>query len=754
MRTIALIALLILPFIGVSQSKLDSLNKVWLDDSQPDTARLKAVNAMAWKYVFSAPDSTLKISEKALLFAKSVGQRKYEANALNDQGVAYLVKSDYPNALQRFTDALAIYRELEDTKHIGLALNNIGLVYNGQAEYDEALDYFKQSLKVRETIKDSTGIGTSLHVIGNIYQSKGDYAYAMDYYNKSLVIKEKTGDKRGIANTYNNIGLLYKEQEIYQEAYQYFYNSIKIKEEIKDDYGLAVSKSNIGEILYLRKQYEPALDYLNESIEAQKILDDKEGMAINYGHIGNVYRGLNEYEKAMENFILSKEIREEIGDKKGIANVLIGIALNYLAQGKTTQALENAKQALSLSKELGINKETMDAAQILYQAYKAIGNNVKALEAHEEYTLYKDSVSYIQNERELISREFKANYERQALSDSLEYAKQQEIAELEFETELDKARTRQYALYMGLALLLALGLTAFMAYRNKRHDNLVISAQKKKVEEQKELVEEKNQKIWDSITYAQRIQTAILPPMRMMKEALPDSYIIYLPKDLVAGDFFWLEKVGTTTLFAVADCTGHGVPGAIVSVVCHNALNRSVREFGLTEPAQILDKTRELVIETFEKSEEEVKDGMDIALCSYNKRTKKLQYAGANNSLYHITTINGEVDERAVKNETHFVNEIKADRQPIGRHLKPSPFTNHTLKLNTGDSIILFSDGFADQFGGAEGKKYKYKPFKELLLSLYDKPMEEQKALVLQAFNDWKGAEEQIDDVCIMGLRV
>lgn len=742
------------PLIGVSQSKLDSLQKVWRDDSQPDSSRVNALNTIGWNYVFSQPDSTIKLAYKAILFAKSTEQKGGQATALNQLGVAYLVQSKYDSALTCFKQSYEMFMALGQKRNIGVALNNIGLVYNGQSDFDKALDYFEQSLEVRESIKDSMGIGTSLHVIGNVYQSKGDYAYAMDYYQKSLAIKKKTGDKRGIANTYNNIGLLYKEQNIYQEAYQYFYNSIKLKEEIKDDYGLAVSKSNIGEVLHLRKQYEPALDYLNESLETQKLLNDKEGMGINYGHIGNVYRALKEYDKAMENFLLSKEIREEIGDKKGLAEVLTGIAINHLEQGNTIEAIENARKALALSKVLGVNRESMDAAQVLYQGYKKTGNNALALEAHEEYSLYKDSVNYINNERELLGQEYKADYERKALTDSLEFAKQQEMAELEFQTELDKAKMRQYALYMGLALLLALGLTAFMAYRNKKHDNQIISAQKQKVEEQKELVEEKNQKIWDSITYAQRIQSAILPPVRMVKEAFPESYIIYLPKDLVSGDFFWMENIGTTTLFAVADCTGHGVPGAIVSVVCHNALNRSVREFGLTEPAKILDKTRELVIETFDKSEQEVKDGMDIALCSYNKRTKELQYAGANNSLYCITTIGIELDEKAVSNETHYVNEIKADRQPIGKHEKSKPFTNHTLRLNSGDVIVLFSDGFADQFGGDEGKKFKYRPFKELLLSLYAKSMEDQQTLVLKAFEDWKGSEEQVDDVCVMSFRV
>jgi serine phosphatase RsbU (regulator of sigma subunit)/streptogramin lyase len=253
-------------------------------------------------------------------------------------------------------------------------------------------------------------------------------------------------------------------------------------------------------------------------------------------------------------------------------------------------------------------------------------------------------------------------------------------------------------------------------------------------------IEEKNHEITDSISYAKRIQFAILPPPSFFKEQMGESFVLYQPKDIVAGDFYWLNKWGDKVLFAAADCTGHGVPGAMVSVVCHGALNRSVREFDLGEPAKILDKTREIVIETFEKSEEDVKDGMDIALCALDRKKGVLEFSGANNSLYIIKK--GELEE------------VKADKQPIGKYEFAQPFVNNEIKVEKGTIIYLFSDGFADQFGGEKGKKLKYKPFKEILLSICDKPMVEQKAILQQKFDDWKGEFEQVDDVCIIGVRL
>lgn len=246
----------------------------------------------------------------------------------------------------------------------------------------------------------------------------------------------------------------------------------------------------------------------------------------------------------------------------------------------------------------------------------------------------------------------------------------------------------------------------------------------------------KHEEITDSINYAKRIQRAILPSERLISDLLSNSFVLYLPKDVVAGDFYWLEKTDNEILFAVADCTGHGVPGAMVSVVCNNALNRAVKEYKCTIPGEILDKTRSLIIEEFEKSEEEVKDGMDIALCSLVG--DKLTYAGAHNPLLIVR--NGELIE------------IKANKQPIGKYDKLQAFTTHEVQLQKGDRIYLFSDGYIDQFGGEFGKKLKSKYFKELILSFQAKTIEHQKELFENAFKNWKGNYDQVDDICLIGI--
>jgi len=276
-----------------------------------------------------------------------------------------------------------------------------------------------------------------------------------------------------------------------------------------------------------------------------------------------------------------------------------------------------------------------------------------------------------------------------------------------------------------------------------------------------EQLEEKSNEITDSIKYAKRIQEAILPPVKLVKEHLEQSFILYKPKDIVAGDFYWMESVGDVVYFAAADCTGHGVPGAMVSVICNNGLNRSVREFCLRKPSEILNKTRELVIQEFEKSEEEVKDGMDISLCALNTKTNELEWAGANNPLWIVSSNVGQVarsfpDQASDSSfeTSDLLFEVKANKQPIGKYGLETPFTNHSIQLEKGDTIYIFSDGYPDQFGGENGKKYKSGNFKKTLVRLSKETIEKQKQMLDQEFESWRGSIEQIDDVCVIGVRV
>lgn len=278
-----------------------------------------------------------------------------------------------------------------------------------------------------------------------------------------------------------------------------------------------------------------------------------------------------------------------------------------------------------------------------------------------------------------------------------------------------------------------------LALQNEKLEQQV-TERTKEINGQKHLLQEKNKEITDSINYAQRLQQAILPPIKFITENFPNNFVFYKPKDIVAGDFYWAEEIGDLFFIAAADSTGHGVPGAIVSVVCSNALNRTVKEFGMSETGKILDKARELVVETFSKSNTEVKDGMDISLLCFDKQNQKVFWSGANNPLWYIHDMK--------------LMEIKADKQPIGKTDNPKSFTTQEIEYKINTTFYLFTDGLADQFGGPKGKKFKYKQFEQLLLSINEKSMQEQSIIINQKFEEWKGELEQIDDVCVIGMKI
>ncbi len=571
---------------------------------------------------------------------------------------------------------------------LATAVNNQGIIYNDKGEIPKALKSFLRSLKIQERIGDKDGAATTINNIGTIYHLQGNTEKTLEYLEKSLVMRKELGDKKGIAQSYNNLGSFYYKLTDNPKALSYFKKALKVNEEIENKEGIAYSLANIGNVY----------DFDNKLI------------------------GLNYHKRSLE-------IRKEIGDKKGIAIDLYSVGHSLFILGKHSEALSYAKESYKIGSELGYPDYIQKAALLLSQVYRASKNYKDGWDFYKIHINLRDSIVNVNNKNMAVRQGEKYEYEKEKAIRNAEHNKQLEVI---YERE-QKQKVISYAVAGGLILALVFGFFFMNRLRVTRKQKLII-------EEQKDLVDEKNQEITDSITYAKRIQEALLPPSGELNSKLKEGFIYYKPKDIVAGDFYWLEQIGDVVLYAAADCTGHGVPGAMVSVVCNNALNRAVREYKLTNPALVLDKVRELVVETFEKSDQEVKDGMDIALCAINFKTNKLEFAGANNPLY------------VVRNNEVLVT--RGDKQAIGRFSGNNKFKSHEIDLEKGDTIYTFTDGYPDQFGGEKGKKFMYKPFRELLLSLSLKPVEEQEQILGDTFENWKGDLEQIDDVCVIGVRV
>jgi serine phosphatase RsbU (regulator of sigma subunit) len=353
------------------------------------------------------------------------------------------------------------------------------------------------------------------------------------------------------------------------------------------------------------------------------------------------------------------------------------------------------------------------------------------------------------------------------------------VPEDDFMSEVNRTRV---VIVAGFLLVLILTLLVIRGYNQKQKAYALLEVQNKQIIQQKEeietnrdeialqrdKIEEQRNEITDSIRYSKRIQTAVMPPESLIKSILPSHFVFFRPKDIVSGDFYWVHKAEDVIMWASVDCTGHGVPGAIMSIIGYNGINRAVREYHLTNPGDALDKLNRIVAETFRQeqaevedasfSEAKIRDGMDISLCAYNTKRGTLEYAGANNPLYLVRSkhrpliVNGMSSSPDIENDEYAFFEIKADRQPIGTYDNTRKFTNNLLNVEKGDSLYTFSDGFEDQFGGNSGKKFMSKRFKSLLMSLQNLPVEERQKTIEDTFLSWKGAFEQVDDVLIFGV--
>lgn len=568
-----------------------------------------------------------------------------------------------------------------------------------------------------------------------MYDEHGKYSESIESYIKASNYSKKAGDKSAVARAEANIGIVLRKIKKNREALDYFGRSLEYFKG-KHAYFEMVLTTNIG-ICYLNLNVNDT-GLIYEKAAYKLMLDNKLDDSNVYGNLGLAYVKNNDYKKAEE--LVSKCLerkRKENNDSSTIAVWCENLGDIYLNTGRYKEAVKLLEEAVGWFGENKYLHESTYAFSSLVEAYEKNNDIKNAFKYHKILASVKDSIYNTENSKQI--NELKEKYQTEK--------KEAEIKLLTADKALqDEALKKDRAIIIsGSVLVVIILIFSIFVYRNyiqKKKINEELVSKNQTIAEQKELVEEKQREIIDSIGYAKRLQQAILPPQNLIRQHLPESFVYYAPKDIIAGDFYWMHHQGDTTFFAVADCTGHGVPGAMVSIVCASALDRTVKEFKITEPGKILDKVVELVIETFEKSESEVKDGMDISFISLIKKDKEtiIKWAGANNPLWYLK--NGGLEE------------IKADKQPIGKSDHLQPFTTHTLELSKGDSVYLFTDGYADQFGGPKGKKFKYKQLQDVILANQNKSLSDQKAVLEKTFSDWKGKLEQIDDVCVVGIRV
>ncbi len=702
------------------QNQINSLQKV-INTTSSDTTKISALKAWDDIIYISDPDLDLNLNKQIIEICENNLKKK-------------LSKIE----IEKFNNS------------ISNAYNNIGSLYKDKSDFKKALEYFQIALKIHQTLNNKINISISYNNIGTCYQAQGDLTTALKYFKKSLNIDKKIANKEVLSLTYSNIGMIYLKQKNNKEAMDYFQKGLKIAEEINYYQAINAIKVNIGSIYYNQDNYEKALEYFQNSLILSTKLGDKKLMAFCVGNIGTMYLSQKNHEKALEYLVNSVTLFEELGNKTGIAQSCDNIGQIYKKQEKYKQALFYTKKSLSIAQEIGAQNEIKDASYLLYEIYKLTNDNLQALKMHEQYVDTKDSLTKVNAIEEGIRLEEKRKFSEQNLKDSLQHENEKNVINVKHDSEMDQEENKRYFLYGGLVLFLVFSTFIFNRFIVTRKQKQIIEKQKdqveiqkQEVEEQKQVVDEKNKEIIDSITYAKRLQDSILPQSSTIKKLFPDSFILFKSKDIVSGDFYWVKESNGKHLISAIDCTGHGVPGAFMSLIGANGLNDAVEKHQLSDPGGILNELNRSAYHSMNKGDENVnvRDGMDLSLCAIDYTNLKLSFSGAGNPIYHVR--NNEL------------NIIKGDRFAIGSFVPgEKTYTTHEISVLKGDMIYLFSDGYADQFGGLKGKKFMYKKFRDTLLSINNKKVNDQKSLLENTLNTWMGSYDQIDDILVIGIRI
>ena len=585
-----------------------------------------------------------------------------------------------PDKAIRLANELLILAENYDSTYvIEYCYQILGEAYFFQENYENALNYFKKFLATQVEKENRMGIGRAYNNMGTVYRVLENYREAIDCFEKSLAINYELNDISGLSSTYNNLGVLHEHLNLFGQARDYYNKSLEIELKLEDNEGISTSYLNLGGIHLKLRNYQLAIDYCNKSVELCEKYSYYHSLELNYDILYQIYKEIEEYKKALV-------FLERFYDLK----------YNRINEETSTQIaeLELKYQSNKQEQEIQLLQKQKRQRSVL----NIIGFSILFIILILAFVLLRINKLRRDNNQILRTR-------------NIEVLQQKE----EIEAQRDE-----------------------------------IEAQRDEIKRQRDLSElqttkitKQNKDITDSIEYAKHIQIALFPDKITLQKVLKNGFCLFKPKDIVSGDFYWVGYAQNKSIIVAADCTGHGVPGAFMSIIGINFLNEIVYDENIITPNEILNELRKKIIKTMVHANriEESKDGMDVALITIDYDTMKLEYAGAYNHLYYI--------------HEHMLNVIKADRMPVGISEKSiAPFTNHTLSIHNGDIFYLFTDGFADQFGGPLRKKFRIGNLRELLLEVHEKEMAEQKRLLFETFINWKAKEQQVDDILAIGIKI
>lgn len=625
---------------------------------------------------------------------------------------------------------------------------------------DSAIYYANEGLKISLKINSLPGEALCLHNLSVSYWVQENYSYSINYCLKALQIHEQLNDKKGLAKSFNILGILYSDQHYDSLALEYYNRALSLSIETKDSVTICRILGNIGELYESQNKLDLALSYYIQALDVSTSINDQVNISTNLDYLGSIYLKKADYKKAIDYYEKAIEMATKMNDNQNISNTAISLSNIYQKIGQASTSYYYANYALKSAQEINYLSAIKESALILYHLYSSRKDYKNALDYYIVAVNANDSLTNSANEKEFRKIQQKYEIDKKE-KEILILSKDKKIAEKEAKNQM----LFTVFLLIGVGLLAIFSFYIFKNFRKERKAKLLLASQKAEISEKNEELYTLNEEVTtqrdslarqrknttDSIKYARRIQNAVLPSPGINKKYFPDSFIYNQPKDIVGGDFYWFHKETKKCnseeqeiiYFALADCTGHGIPGAFMSILCFNIIEMAMDENPgagtdvlLTAISKMIDKKLRQ-----QSEDEKINDGVDIALCSFNKSNYKMDYSGIRNPIVII--------------RNHELLEYKPEKKAL-THTDDNEilYSRQSIRMQKGDTLFLFSDGFADQFNTENKKKFSLKKFKELLLEIVDLPDTKQAETLHSIFKSWKGDTEQIDDVMVIGIKI
>jgi len=663
-------------------SIVDSL-KLALRDSKEDTTKVNTLISICQSEYRTSPDSAIFYGKEALRLSEKLHFGKGSANAYKYIGMGYYFLGDYFETINFWQQSLNSFEAINDKIGVSNILSNLGALYANQGDDVKALDYHLRSLKAAEESKNSLRTATSMINIGVIYlNNTKTHDLSLEYNHSALLISEKIGNNDAIGTACVNIGEVYFARESFDTALFYYEKSLS-----------AFRKSNSGNVPYTLT------------------------------NIGKVYTKSGDYKKAIEVQQEGYKIAKQSNAKLEMTATLLGLAETYSVAGDLKSAIKTYNEAGATAEEIGAKKELRQSYEGLSASYAKIPDFANAYKYQTLLTNIKDTLYVAANNNKIQFLQLNYELDRKETLISLQ------------DVKIKKQKFTQITFIIGFIIAILIAIQTYRNYRRKVRTNELLAKQKNEIE----II---NKNLTDSINYAERIQSAMFPSKDILSENIFEYFILFKPLDIVSGDFYWFKQNNNSIFVAAADCTGHGVPGAFMSILGLTFLNELVHNAVALNANDVLTRLKDHVIKTLHQTQNytSARDGMEMGLFIYDLESGKLEFSGARRPLYFIR--DGELSE------------LSADKMPLGIYEEgESNFTNKELEIKKDDIVYLFSDGYVDQLGGPDRKTFKTKKFKDMLLSNSHLPMNEQKELLDTTLEAWRGNVEQIDDILVIGIK-